>query len=53
MHTGAQLKPKYTGILQTLSTVVREEGARALWFGNGANCARIIPNYGTRVCVSS
>lgn len=37
--------PKYHGIAQSLSLVVKEEGFRALWKGNGANCVRIIPNY--------
>lgn len=46
---GADLvAPKYTGILQTFSLVTREEGARALWKGNGANVLRVIPVYGLK-----
>ncbi len=33
------LKPKYTGILQTVALVTREEGPLALWKGNGAYVA--------------
>ena len=42
-------KPKYTGIVQTLVTVVREEGFSALWWGNNANVARIVPVYALRL----
>ena len=46
---GADLAaPKYTGIAQAFSTVVREEGALALWKGNGANVLRVIPVYGLK-----
>ena len=40
--------PKYTGIAQAFRTVVREEGALALWKGNGANVLRVIPVYGLK-----
>ncbi len=36
---------KYHGVLGTLVTVLKEEGIRALWKGNGANCFRVGPNY--------
>ena len=31
--------------LQTVSTIVKEEGFFALYYGNMANCVRIIPVY--------
>lgn len=34
---------KYTGIFNCFQTVVREEGFRKLWRGNGTNCIRIFP----------
>jgi len=34
---------KYKGVLGTLQTVMREEGVRKLWRGNGTNCIRIFP----------
>ncbi len=39
---------QYSGIAGTFLAVLREEGARALWKGNGANCARIVPAYAVR-----
>lgn len=42
------VKPKYTGILQTIALVSKEEGALALWKGNGANVLRVIPVYGLK-----
>eukprot|EP00898_Chlorokybus_atmophyticus_P001199 jgi/Chlat1/207/Chrsp1S03121 len=36
--------PKYTGIWQGLRAIWRSEGLRGFFKGNGANCARIIPN---------
>lgn len=39
---------KYNGILGTLRTVVADEGGFALWKGNAANCARIVPAYAVR-----
>ena len=38
--------PKYTGIVQTLSTVVKEEGPLALFRGNLVNCIRVFPYSG-------
>ncbi|GLT84724.1 hypothetical protein SLE2022_029400 [Rubroshorea leprosula] len=35
---------KYTGTIQGLKYIWRTEGFRGLFKGNGANCARIIPN---------
>lgn len=34
---------KYTGIFNCFQTIVREEGLRKLWRGNGTNCIRIFP----------
>jgi hypothetical protein len=48
MHKNDLSKPKYTGISQAFLTVVREEGPRALWKGNGANVLRVIPVYGLK-----
>jgi hypothetical protein len=42
------LTPKYTGITQTAWLVTKEEGALALWKGNGANVLRVIPVYGLK-----
>ena len=36
-------KPKYRGIIQTLSTILKEEGIARLWRGNGTNMFRIVP----------
>ncbi len=33
------------GVFGTLTQVVKEEGVRALFKGNGSNCLRIVPNY--------
>ncbi|KAG9003899.1 hypothetical protein FRB94_002816 [Tulasnella sp. JGI-2019a] len=38
------LKPKYTGLLQTLRLVIAEEGAAALYGGLSAHLLRVIPN---------
>ena len=46
--SGDVLKPKYTGIMQTIWLVSREEGPLALWKGNGANVLRVIPVYGLK-----
>jgi hypothetical protein len=40
--------PKYTGILQATGVVLREEGLRAMWKGNGANVLRVVPVYGLK-----
>jgi Mitochondrial carrier protein len=46
---GEDLKnPKYKNILQTFALVTKEEGALALWKGNGANVLRVIPVYGLK-----
>ena len=42
------LAPKYTGIVQATGVVLREEGALALWKGNGANVLRVVPVYGLK-----
>lgn len=36
---------KYTSVVQTCMAVIREEGALALWKGNGANVTRVVPVY--------
>ncbi len=38
----------YTGIFQSIKTILQREGLRSLWNGNGANVLRVIPNYGLR-----
>ena len=38
----------YNGIFGTLRKVIAEEGGLALWKGNAANCARIVPAYAVR-----
>lgn len=35
---------KYTGLLQTLRTVIAEEGARSLYGGLCAHLMRVVPN---------
>lgn len=40
---------KYNGIVNTMMTVVKEEGVLGLWRGNAANVARVVPNYGERM----
>jgi solute carrier family 25 protein 33/36 len=35
---------KYTGLVQTLRTVLAEEGARSLYGGLSAHLMRVIPN---------
>ena len=35
---------KYTGLLQTLRLVIREEGARSLYGGLSAHLMRVVPN---------
>jgi len=36
--------PKYTGLLQTLRLVIKEEGARSLYGGLSAHLMRVVPN---------
>jgi Mitochondrial carrier protein len=48
MAKGDLVKPKYTGIMQTMVLVTKEEGPLALWKGNGANVLRVIPVYGLK-----
>lgn len=38
----------YGGIGQSIRHILKNEGWRSLWNGNGANCLRVIPNYGLR-----
>jgi len=35
---------KYTGLLQTLRLVIKEEGARSLYGGLSAHLMRVVPN---------
>jgi len=42
---GAIDQPKYSGMMDCGRYVVREEGMAALWRGNGANVARVVPVY--------
>ena len=48
MHGKDLAAPRYTGIMQTMFLVTREEGLMALWKGNGANVLRVIPVYGLK-----
>jgi hypothetical protein len=41
--------PRYRGVWSTLAAVVREEGPRALFKGNGSNVLRIVPVYALKV----
>jgi solute carrier family 25 phosphate transporter 23/24/25/41 len=38
------LKPKYNGMGQGLKYIWVNEGIKGFFKGNGANCARIVPN---------
>ena len=40
--------PVYTSIIDSVKLMIRNEGFRSLWNGNGANVMRVIPNYGLR-----
>lgn len=42
-HLSQGGKTKYKGVFHTLQTVIKEEGMRKLWRGNGTNCIRIFP----------
>lgn len=37
-------RPKYTGLLQTLKLVIKEEGAASLYGGLSAHLMRVVPN---------
>ena len=39
---------KYSGIIGSSRMILREEGVRAMWRGNWANCVRIVPVYASR-----
>jgi solute carrier family 25 phosphate transporter 23/24/25/41 len=39
---------KYVGIVGSTRMILQEEGMRAMWRGNWANCARIVPVYASR-----
>lgn len=46
--SGQLVQNEYYGIVQSLQYMIKNEGARSLWNGNGANVLRVIPNYGLR-----
>lgn len=47
---GMSSDPKrYAGIVRTLRAVVRADGVRGLWAGNGANVVRVIPVHGLKL----
>ena len=41
---GAQ--PKYFSLVQSIKTIVKDEGVAKLWRGNGVNCIRVVPYSG-------
>jgi hypothetical protein len=45
---GMKGEQKYRGVMRTMMIVIREEGMLALYKGNGANVARVIPNYAVK-----
>eukprot|EP00457_Paulinella_chromatophora_P008838 gb/GEZN01008887.1/.p1 GENE.gb/GEZN01008887.1/~~gb/GEZN01008887.1/.p1 ORF type:complete len:397 (-),score=76.07 gb/GEZN01008887.1/:135-1325(-) len=45
VHAG---RIKYTGIVQTMSTIMQEEGLKGLWRGNGVNIVRVVPYSATQ-----
>lgn len=44
--------PKYTGILQTLRTVCKEDGYKGLFKGNSANVIRVAPSYALKFALN-
>ena len=48
MSPDAKVATKYSGIVGSVRQVLGEEGVLALWRGNWANCARIVPVYASR-----
>ena len=38
-----------SSILGTMRAVLRDEGIRGFWKGNGANCTRVVPVYALKV----
>ncbi len=48
MSPDEKVASKYNGIVGSVQQVLREEGFLALWRGNFANCARIVPVYASR-----
>jgi solute carrier family 25 phosphate transporter 23/24/25/41 len=43
-NAGAQ--PKYFSLVQSIKTIVKDEGVAKLWRGNGVNCIRVVPYSG-------
>ena len=48
MSPDEKVATKYNGIVGSVRQVLAEEGFLALWRGNFANCARIVPVYASR-----
>eukprot|EP01050_Picozoa_sp_SAG11_P010970 SAG11_NODE_1132_length_5752_cov_8.739685_2_plen_129_part_00 len=48
MSGDAKVATKYSGIGGSALMILREEGIAAMWRGNTANCARIVPVYASR-----
>ena len=38
-----------SSILGTIRSVLKDDGVRGFWKGNGANCIRVVPVYGLKV----
>mmetsp|Transcript_29048 Transcript_29048/g.57024 ORF Transcript_29048/g.57024 Transcript_29048/m.57024 type:complete len:395 (-) Transcript_29048:151-1335(-) len=47
-HIQLKGEKKYTGIRQTLQTILQEEGVKRLWRGNMTNMVRVIPYSATQ-----
>ena len=43
-NAGAQ--PKYFSLVQSIKTIVKDEGVANMWRGNGVNCIRVVPYSG-------
>lgn len=48
-HPGAH---RFSGVFATLRHIVATDGARGLWFGNGANVLRSIPVHGMKLSLN-
>jgi len=49
---GPGVAPRYTGMINTGLTVLKDDGVWALWRGNGANCLRVVPVYGLKFALN-
>jgi solute carrier family 25 phosphate transporter 23/24/25/41 len=45
-HVNAGAQPKYFSLVQSIKTIVKDEGVAKLWRGNGVNCIRVVPYSG-------